>query len=342
MERPEISSKDAGMCPHKNFPATCPICKESREKSWQSVEAFIARLEKTASPETMKSVEKLEPKDGKEAVEMAKEELSVMKKAEEFDPEESVSVPTQALNLRKRITNSYMRRDEKGKGVAIVDGINIVIPRTEDQPDKLMFTTWYVARDKNFKGDAGVKEMYVQALKDFLTEAKAKNMEVLGIAGETEEDVQILFNRFGTNRMYMKTKDGVEEVGYVAPPEDESSAGVPEHFMIYLADGRHEMSTQEVTHITKAVHAQYTRDDFFTQKHLQAEAANLEMNPKDVTPEFARKYHDNYRKIASGATAQVEQSLQRSVDGKVMLLSAREIKALKKEGTKVTEIQDEE
>ena len=79
---------------------------------------------------------------------------------------------------------------------------------------------------------------------------------------------------------------------------------------------------------------------FFTPEHLREEAEFFGEDPKKVNEKSAKQYHEHYKKIAQGATDQVEKSLKKS-EGNVRLLTAREIAALRKEGTSVSEIKDE-
>jgi len=332
----EMSAGDTGMCQHHNFPSSCPLCKEAREKSWEDLAERRKRLESETTAEAMGKVEHLEIKDEAERAKMAKKIFNFL--ARSFGRNEVNSVATNDLILKEQISNTYIIRD-KGNIQGYLLSHDVEVPGKEGEPPKMMFLTWYINTHASHRGERLGQAMYAKALGDFEGKLKREGKEFWGVAEEAESDVEKWFNRFhGAKRLYMETGRGVEDVPYLAPPEDESREGVPEHFMVSLAGNRSEMSVEEVKRAFEAVHAQYTDPRFFSVSQLKAEAGDYDIDPNQVDEAYAQKYHANYKGIVEGVRGQMDPILDKAKDGKVFLMSEQERAQMKEKGTQVFEI----
>lgn len=246
--------------------------------------------------------------------------------------------------MKEGISDTYVVRDNRGNLQAYLLGHHVEIPGQNGEQPKVMYLTWYINTHANRRGERLGQALYAKAFADFEQKLRKEGKEFWGLAEEAEADVEKWFNRFhGAKRMYMQTGRGIEDVPYLAPPEDESRDGVPEHFMVRLAGGRQELSAREVRQAFEAVHDQYTDPRFFTRQQLLAEAQDprFGIDPKEVTEKYAKDYHANYKGIVKGVSDQMMPILEKANDQRVFLMSEEERKQRKKQGQKVIEVKVE-
>lgn len=309
--------------------ADMEVQASTTQQNWQEVETAVNALKKPDSEEVLRRVEKPELHDKQEIKRLAQELHSFLSKF--FSEDENMSRASHETALREKTLDTYLVRGESGEIVSLLQSANVNVKSLEGQPDRLLFTTWYVATDPNYKGRPVTREMFIAAMQDTLKSAKEQNKEVLGAAGETVSSVEALLSRYyGLKRMYYQTEKAYEEVVFLAPPEDESTKGVPEHFMLRLIGNKDQLSTIELMEIFRSIYGEYTRPEYFTPTHSREEAT--EFQGKLINNITAPIYHMYYRSMVERIRKQVSKKLEKAKDAKIFLLDPKEKNRLIKEG----------
>lgn len=305
---------------------------DPKASSWKKTEEIVKKLESACSPEALAQVEAVELDDEESIRRIAKELYDF--NAQFFGADENISLPTMELILRKRLSQIYLYRDQKGSIVSSLQTQNIEVPNEAGTEPEMLFTVWYVATHSGYKGKPVTRELMTKAAANFLKVAKDKNQGVVGFIGETAPKVESLNNRYyHLRRLYIETVNNeAKEIAFMDPPEDESREGIPEHLMYRPIDDRNEITTAELMRLVRAIHSQYYRDEYFTVDHLKREDEHLGLDPKKVTVKSAQKFHDSYRNLTISIGDDVEKSLAESKDGKVHLLTSRDRRKLRSEG----------
>lgn len=319
-------------------------------QSWQAMEALIQRFEGAASQETLNRVEKIEHTDPESTKRKAQEIHQFLGKI--FKPEENMDPMAHELALTHSLLDNHMVRDDAGEIISFFQSQLINMPVAEGKSPEAMFGVWYVETNPEYKGKPVTRELTVQALKSSLQKAKQQFIKLNGIIGETEPEVEKLFNRYGVERVYYHDKRGAAcEVPYRAPPEDESDDGAPAHFSMKLFDNRKEMGKEEFMRVIKGVYAQYTRPEYFTAEYLKFAVeyyANLSQEQQEeakaerITPAAAERYRQRYARKADRIRSGLEKELKNAKDGKLFFMSERERRAQKEQGKMIIDWGSEE
>lgn len=312
--------------------------KFGREESWRVMEEFIKKLEAAAKQENFAVISKMEHKDDKSTKTKSEELYKFYGKR--FKPEENMDPMQHEIALRNKIVDTWIGRDEKGELTTVLQTQLIDLPRKEGEEREAVFTTWYVSSDPEYKGTSIIRELFIRSLKESLERAKNNSITLKGIIGETEPEVEKLFNRYDVKRLYYKDSKGrIVEAPYEAPPEDESNKGAPAHFMARFFDGREETNRDEFSRLVEGIHAQYTRPEYFTAEYLKfaMEFYGEEGNPDWVTDKRASRYHQSYIKKAEKIRQKLADKLKNADKGRLFMMSERERREREEKGEKIIE-----
>jgi hypothetical protein len=326
-----------------------PEERQEMEHSWGAMEEFIQRLERVSSPEVMDTVTRFEHEDDETTKQKAMKLYEFGNKF--FDPIDNMDPMSYEIGIRLGLADNTVVLDENGE---IISGLQSQLiemdPKIGSNLKEALFNVWYVGTDPNYHGRPVTREIFVKALRASLEKAKAGLLKVKGITGETDPDVERIFNRYDLKRAYIKDRKGrFAEVPYEAAPEDESEGGSPQHFMMKMFDGGYELTTEELSKITSNMHAQYYRDEFLSQDYLEWARNwynNLAEDPDDVkddevTDKRAASYKRKYTAKVQKLDSKFDDAIGKSVDGKVILMSERERRARVGQGETVVDWKDE-
>lgn len=316
--------------------------QEKLKQSWIKIEEILANIDKISFKEA--DVSKVESED-KEKLQTTSQEIYDFY-GKLFEGEENADPMQIQIGIENGFVDTYVGRDAEGKMASILQSERVEIPPTkEGERPGLMFLVWYVATDKEYKGKPLTRDLFKLAMQDLLEKSKKELKPVKVFAGETEDEVEGMFNRYGLNRLYYKNKQGeTMEVPFECPPEDESSQGVPEHLMLRMLDDKKTISKEELLGVVDSIYGEYTKSEYFSvdylkyaqefyKEDLDAVEANVPIN--SVT---ANVYYRNYKRIVSGIRKKLEKSLKKA-DGELFFKSRRD---RRQEGTIVANDWEEE
>jgi len=293
--------------------------RERLEKSWEV--AAQAIIPEGKEPPGLK-ISKLEWKDDEETKVQVEEVNKFL--GEFFKDEETVDPMQLEIGLKHGIVDYQIARDEQtGKIACLLSSQNLETQNAEGQKE-LSMLIWYVATSKDYKGRSVVRNLASAALTDLMKKSQDELKPIKAVMGETEPEVEKVFNRYaGMRRVYEKDKDGnMSEVPYLCPPEDESEEGVPAHFMMRSMDGKDSISRAEYMELVKAIHGQYTREEYFTPEYF----AYLEdVKPEEVSKESVDQYRKRYLGITENIQKDLEESLKKGT-GDLVFMTAKERK----------------
>lgn len=291
------------------------------ETSWRTLEGLIAKGE---LPEGV-TVSKIEHKGGEFTKAEVDEIYDFLIKS--FEGEEMMDKMQTEIGLVNGIVDYHGARDAEGNLVSLMCS-QIIETETDAGGSELSMIVWYVANREGYKGKSLVKEVAAVALSDLLNKAKQEQKSIKALLGEAElgdEDEvrrEKAFNRYaGMRRVHGKGKNGkLSEALYEAPPEEEFTTGEPAHFMVRLLDGRNSISKEEYMQFVRALHAQYTREEYFTSEYVAFTEGG---EPEDYPAEAVEKYRQQYVRIISRIQKKIEKNIKR-FQGDLILLSERE------------------
>jgi len=298
--------------------------KEKLEQSWKVVESDIVSKEKY--PEGV-TISKVECKDSEEAQKTSEELYEFLSKVFK-DPE--VADPMQIqIGMENGFIDNFVARDEKGKIVSYMQSQTIETQSASGTPE-LSMVVWYLQTDNKSKvaNPMVTKSVASECFANLLKKSQEELKPIKAMFTEAEPEVERIFNLYpGMKRVYGTTADGkLMEAPYLCPPEDESTEGVPAHFMIKMLNGESSISKDDYMALAKSIHDQYTREQYFTP---EAFAYAEELDPKDVDPDAVKAYWENYKGITKNIQTQMESALE-SVEGDLTFLSAKERKNIEK------------
>jgi hypothetical protein len=254
------AEKGAGQesTPEDRFNALSLAEQEKLKNSWGKVEEMVGP--EAEIPEGVE-ISKIEHQDNKTTRKLAKELTKFL--AEYFSEKETTDAETIEQGISQNLFQNYVARDKEGKIVSYLQSQAIESQSLENNPE-LSQMIWYIVTRKGYQGKSPVKNLLNRSLNDLLEKSKSEAKPIKGLIGETEDRVEKYMNRLGLDRIYYKDANGkTSRVPYECPPEDESTKGVSEHFMIKLLDGRKNMPKQEFLNLVDGVYAQYSRPEYF-------------------------------------------------------------------------------
>lgn len=279
-----------------------PEYRERREESYRQAQALIDRIshyEAKDLPEAtkMSHVERL---GAEEALKLG-EELNTFL-GQHFPASENMDPMQHQINNLNHFGDTYLSRGADGKIVSALQTVTVDFPNAKNEPKGIGLGTWYVATDKEYTGKPVTPTLFRMALEGALAQARVNNTVFESVFGETEHEVEKLFNRFGLSRLYYYRPDGATvEVPYEAPPEDESDEGSPAHLMVKFFDGTGKIELLRLATMVGRVHQEYSREEYFSRDYLKyAQGWYNKFLPEDeqdderITTRVARAYHDEY------------------------------------------------
>lgn len=254
---------------------------------------------------------------------------------EEFGEDETETKVWIKKSIEQNLNWYHLVENEKGEIVSLssVQHLELEPERgKEEAPRESMIYVCFILTKDNYRSKGLAPELYSEFYKKSLHEAEKKGQKIKGIMGEAVETVERFLNKFGRKRMYFKDKSGnMHEVPYFQPPVDIDDDGyahsnkVPEHVMFKGVDGKQEFRADDVLRMVRAIYKEYI-------------AGESNYNTKAG---FERSW-----KIMNDLLVELQQSLEKSKDGKVFLMDAKEREALKKkiyrEGKELHEVTKEE
>lgn len=317
--------------------------------SWETMEELIQRFERAASEETLNRVEKITPRDEASAKAQAGEIHEFFGKV--FLPEENMDPMQQEIALTQGIVDTYVVR-ENGEIISALQAQLLHLPTRKGMTPEAMFAVWYVETNPEYVGKPVTRELVIQSMRGSLAHAKENMIKMKGIIGETEPEVEKLFNRYGVERLYYTDKKGnIVEMPYLAPPEDEVSEGAPAHIALRLFDDRRQMPWNEFMGVIDTIYSQYTRPEFFTPEYLKfaeeyythlSDEQRQEVSTPNITPAKAERYRQRYMKKAEKIKERLQNESKKSVDGQLFFMSERERRARREQGDTIIDWEEKE
>ncbi|MBX4187402.1 MAG: hypothetical protein KW802_04105 [Candidatus Doudnabacteria bacterium] len=343
-EQKDLSSKDTGMCPHGNFPATCAVCKEQREQqpalkmvdklvaeskySRSNVDSPNATIERDGQKFSIEAIESRENKDLNKVQKLLVDTFG----KEEVDP---VAVLKAAVEGKtswntEDITKYAITvlKDEKGKVQSMIGGGLLELQKDGKPTGEATFMIGYAVTSKDARQGGLAREAYVSALLKASQEAQTRGLKLVSASGECTGTSEKFWNSIGWKRAYGEQGDPnkLEELKYVQPALDFSEktgkvakdAGVaPEHLML----------------------------DNFTDKPLTKEQALQTVEAFyrwcNQWPREAFKSDEAYKTHLSHVN-EIKDKFQSQLNGlgELKMMSAAERAAAMQSGTNVTEHKD--
>lgn len=310
-------SNDDKQAPEQEFESLSPAEQERLKQSWSKVEALLHDMEKLSVESA--NVSKVENQDKNKIKAISQEIYDFYSRL--FEDEENADPMQIEIGLANDIVDTFIARDGSGKIISLLQSQKVEL--ASGDRSELMFLVWYVGTDENYKGKPLTRDLFRLALWDLLEKSKNELKPIKALVGETEDEVEGLFNRYGLNRIYYKNKEKVLEVPFEAPPEDESREGVPEHLMIRLLDDSKTISVNELLQIVDGIYGQYTRPEYFTPEYLQyAQEFYDEETNIPINSLTAKAYHEDYKNIVANIRKKLAKSLSKA-EGNLFLQSRR-------------------
>lgn len=289
--------------------------REHLENSWAELEKIIGPEKELPQGIEVSRIENADAESNKKNAKELNEFLSQFWNT----PEETTSPKTIEIGIAEEIFQNYVARDNEGNIISYLQA-QVVESEAPDGSSELSEMVWYILTSKGYKGKSVVRELFTCAGKDLLEKAKQELKPVKAFLGETEDEVELMMNRYKLKRVYAKDKKGeVFEVPYESPPEDESEEGVPEHFMIRLLDGRQNMPVEEFLRIVDGVYGQYTNPKYATIEYLKS----IKGEDANVTQEDVNEEAKWYLGVVNAIRQKLADSLS-SVDGDLFFMSETE------------------
>lgn len=258
--------------------------------------------------------------------------------AEELDPEDIMK--DQMRGLRKGYESMGTRaqiisiKNEKNEVVCTLNGgVLPLLDETGKETGEAIFMVFYVATRPDVEGIGIGREIMITAYQAAEEEARARNLKLIGAAGECTYTSQRYWENLGWRRAYTEDSEGtIAEVPYVQPPLDfdlktgevaEGCGDAPEHFMVRLFQEEKDNPAlgQKLLSMVKAF---YRANNDIDRRAFEQE------HPEDSTG--AEQAYQTHR---AAITPHLEQFQRDVMRGKISFLSGPECKALETMGRKV-------